>query len=114
MKKKSNAIVVTEKEQLNAAIKRKEPEVEIQGELAKKLKWMGKIKAASIIAILGSGVLISTAGFPVIAASTVFTGAEIAEIIMACGLSASLILSIYKGYDVKVLANGTIYLKSKI
>lgn len=41
-KKKNNInkVVVSSKEELKTAIKRKEPYIEVQGDLAKKMKWM--------------------------------------------------------------------------
>ena len=58
-KKKNNInkVVVSSKEELKTAIKRKEPYIEVQGDLAKKMKWMGKlssVKIAAIIALLTS------------------------------------------------------------
>ena len=38
-----NKVVVSSKEELKTAIKRKEPYIEVQGDLAKKMKWMGKL-----------------------------------------------------------------------
>ena len=52
-----NKVVVSSKEELKTAIKRKEPYIEVQGDLAKKMKWMGKlssVKIAAIIALLTS------------------------------------------------------------
>ena len=41
-----NKVVVSSKEELKTAIKRKEPYIEVQGDLAKKMKWMGKLYCA--------------------------------------------------------------------
>lgn len=40
-----NKVVVSSKEELKTAIKRKEPYIEVQGDLAKKMKWMGKLSS---------------------------------------------------------------------
>ena len=66
-----NKVVVSSKEELKTAIKRKNPYIEVQGDLAKKMKWMGKLSSAKIAAIIalltplaavpGGGVLTVTA-----------------------------------------------------
>lgn len=48
-------VIVKTKEELKAAIKRKEPYIEVQGDLANKMKWMGglsKKKVAAFVALL--------------------------------------------------------------
>lgn len=55
--------IVTTKEQLKAAIKRKDTCIEVQGELVKKMKWMAKLspkKIAAIIACLTAATAAST------------------------------------------------------
>ena len=47
-----NKVVVSSKEELKTAIKRKEPYIEVQGDLAKKMKWMGKLSSVKIAAII--------------------------------------------------------------
>ena len=42
-----NKVVVSSKEELKTAIKRKEPYIEVQGDLAKKMKWMGKLSSVT-------------------------------------------------------------------
>ena len=52
-----NKVVVSSKEELKTAIKRKEPYIEVKGDLAKKMKWMmnlSSVKIAAIIALLTS------------------------------------------------------------
>ena len=63
-----NKVVVSSKEELKTAIKRKEPYIEVQGDLAKKMKWMGKLSgvveaaeanvAIYVISILGIATII--------------------------------------------------------
>ena len=44
-KKEPDRVVVTTKEQLKSAVNRKEAYIEIQGDLARKLQWMGKLSS---------------------------------------------------------------------
>lgn len=62
-KETEKVTVVTTKEQLKAAIKRKDACIEVQGELVKKMKWMAKLspkKIAAIIACLTAATAAST------------------------------------------------------
>lgn len=54
-----NKVVVSSKEELKTAIKRKNPYIEVQGDLAKKMKWMGKLSSAKIAAPIRYHTLIS-------------------------------------------------------
>lgn len=102
-------IVVKTKEELKAAVRRKEPCIEVQGDLAKNLKWIKKLtkpQAAALAALLASAVI----PFPIAPVSavasrsavTAITGGEIAAIIFAGGISAALILAILNGYQVEI------------
>lgn len=64
-KKSENVVVVTTKEELKTAIKSKEPCIEVQGNLARKMKWMTKLNRAAIIALIPALVAIGgvSAGF---------------------------------------------------
>lgn len=62
-KETEKVTVVTTKEQLKAAIKRKDTCIEVQGELVKKMKWIAKFspkKIAAIIACLTAATATST------------------------------------------------------
>ena len=62
-KETEKVTVVTTKEQLKAAIKRKDACIEVQGELVMKIKWMAKLspkKIAAIIACLTAATAAST------------------------------------------------------
>lgn len=101
--------IVKTKEELKEAVKRKEPYIEVQGDLVIKIKWMKKLtrpQAVALAALLTSAVMPSPAS-PVsavvsISAVTAITGGEIAAIIFAGGVSAALILAILKGYNVEL------------
>ena len=113
-KKNENVVVVTTKEELKAAIKSKKPNIEVKGSLAKKIKWMAKLNRAAIIALVPLLVAASvpTAGLtaslavPAAVATTGITGGEI----VACALSASVIIAIIKGYNIEVDAKGIVRL----
>ena len=70
--------IVTTKEQLKAAVNRKDSYIEVQGDLAKKMTWMAKLskkKIALVIAgLTGAAVAApATAGVSLVEASTVVT-----------------------------------------
>lgn len=107
-------VVVKTKEELNAAVKRKEPCIEVQGSLVTKIKWMKKLSAAKIaalVALLASAVIPSpiapismcaVASGSAATAVSAITGTEIAAIILAGGLSATMILAVLKDYNIEV------------
>ncbi len=119
-KKGTNKIVVSTKEELKAAIKRKEPYIEVQGDLAKKMKWMGKLtpaKAAGMAALLTS-VMLNPAGGAAVSAQLLVangimdvTAGNIAVCIIGV-LGIATIIGILKGYNVEVEA-GQVSLKLK-
>jgi hypothetical protein len=106
---KESVTVVSTKKELRAAIKRKDPYIEVKGKLAKKIKWIGLLSGAQIaalIALLGTGA-VATTTFPVatpafVAAAADITGGEIAAIIFLLSLGITIIISILKDYDIKV------------
>ena len=116
MKKgREKAVSVKTVEELNAAIKRKEACIEVRGDLVRKLGWIKKLTKIQIVglaALLASAVIPSPvapiAGISFLAAATPMaaissvTGTEIAKIILATGISASLVLAILKGYDAEI------------
>lgn len=119
-KKGSNKVVVSTKEELKAAVKRKEPYIEVQGDLAKKMKWMGKLspaKAAGMVALLVPLMLTPAGGAAVsaqlFAANGIIgvTEGNIAVCIIGV-LGIATIIGILKGYNVEVEA-GQVSLKLK-
>ena len=114
--KSKNIVVVKTKEQLKVAVGKKEFQIKVEGVLAKKLSWMGKIsslKIPSLIAALGSAVAMTVGGGTCMAISAVpvaaiakVTGMEIATVILSCGLSVSLILAVLGGYTIAVQSDG--------
>lgn len=128
-KKEQDRVVVTTKEQLKEAVNRKEAHIEIQGDLARKLQWMGKLSSAKLHKL--AGVLTAAAGatavgvaagpvagIPIAAVSatavTNVTGAGVAAVILASGVTITLILSVLKGYEVEMQYDGvSMYLKRK-
>ena len=104
-----NKVVVSSKEELKTAIKRKNPYIEVQGDLAKKMKWMGKLSSAKIAAIIalltplaavpGGGVLTVTA----LTAGGVVEAAEANVVIYVISiLGIATIIGIFRGYNVEV------------
>lgn len=92
------------------AVKRKDPCIEIQGDLAKKMKWLGvlpsvkkkrlaveleKLKLSGGISICQNSAVIAIAG------------KEIAIIIFSLEVSMTLIIAILRDYDVEI-CGGTI------
>lgn len=94
------ATVVTTKEQLKAAVNRKDSYIEVQGDLAKKMNWMAKLSKKKIALIIAAvGVYFAT-GAEVSAAST-----------LAALLGAAAVVAILKGYNVEAdVVNGVIRL----
>ena len=114
------AVIVTTKKELNAAIKKKEPRIEVQGDLVKQIKWMKKlspVKTAALLAFLATAVIPNPAA-PISALVSVptlaaITGKDIAIIILAGGLSVSVIISILKGYNLELVNGDTSILLTK-
>ena len=103
-----NKVVVSSKEELKTAIKRKEP-YEVQGDLAKKMKWMGKlssVKIAAIIALLTSLAAVPGGGVLTVSALTAGGVVEAAEanvaIYVISILGIATIIGIFRGYNVEV------------
>lgn len=113
-KNKKNVLIVTTKEELEAAVNRKEPYIEVQGELVKKLRWMNKLSSANRRRYLNS-ISSMKASNLVSAVSTSTMGgivtAEVIGYILAGAVSATLIIGILKGYDVEIEVGG---LKAKL
>ena len=111
MKSNRKVVIVTTKSELANAIKQKEPCIEIKGELAQKMKWLGKIKPSEKNALActlqKNEALIATATAVPSLSSKIGLDAEIALAILACGLSAVLIIGIIKGYDIEVIHGGS-------
>ena len=101
-----NKVVVSSKEELKTAIKRKEPYIEVQGDLAKKMKWMGKlssVKIAAIIALLTSLAAVPGGGVLTVSALTAGGVAEANVAIYVISiLGIATIIGIFRGYNVEV------------
>ena len=104
-----NKVVVSSKEELKTAIKRKEPYIEVQGDLAKKMKWMGKlssVKIAAIIALLTSLAAVPGGGVLTVSALTAGGVVEAAEanVAILCNkyIRNSYHYWIFRGYNVEV------------
>ena len=104
-KKEKKAVVVYTKRELQHAIKRKEPNIEVGGELAQKLKWITKISPAKIVALIGflsSAVIPNpTSGVSALTATGI-VGTDVACIIFTSGISIAIILAVLRGYNVEV------------
>ncbi|MFG6330072.1 MAG: hypothetical protein K1W06_11500 [Lachnospiraceae bacterium] len=107
--KNEKPVVVTTKEELKAAIKSKEPCIEVQGNLAKKMKWMTKLSPKLIIILLpllAASTVPGAAAFtmPAAAAAAATTsGIAVSEIVViVVALSANTMLAIIKGYNIKI------------
>ena len=87
----------------------KEPYIEVQGDLAKKMKWMGKlssVKIAAIIALLTSLAAVPGGGVLTVRALTAGGVVEAAEVNVAIYvisiLGIATIIGIFRGYNVEV------------
>ncbi len=109
-KKQKEITVVHTKEELKRAVKRKDTYISVQGDLARKIKWMTKLSSAKVVSLIGVLSTISIVGSPVAgttaAAIANITGKEIAAIILSGGISISLIMGILKGYIVEMEVKG--------
>lgn len=122
-KENEKVTIITTKEQLKAAVARKESCIEVRGDLAEKMKWMAKLskeKTALIIASIGiaagAGVA-AVATAPVTggasmvgyAAASTAVGAASAGTLPAGATALTAILGgvavagILKGYDVEIV-----------
>jgi len=120
LKKDAVKRTVTTKNELKEVMKENVETFVVTGELAKKLKnssVLSKLPVKKLAIIIGALAVCSatapgTAGISYVAAGGVaaMSGLEISTIILASSLGISLILSVFKGYDVKWKAtkDGTI------
>ena len=104
--KKENVTIVTTKEQLKAAVNRKDTCIEVRGDLAKKMNWMAKLskkKIALIIACLtgttGAAVVAApvTAGASLAAAGVAST--DVMPIVLILG--GIVVIAILNNYDIE-------------
>lgn len=124
-KKKENPLVVRTVPELKQAVKNNKNEIIVTGDLAKKLKWMRFITPSmglSLIPLLAGAVAAPfTGGASMLAATsatvalgTTMSMGELCAVILACGVSVSLIISVLKGYDIHAIKDGSeIMLSSK-
>lgn len=105
-----NKVTVSSANELKAAVKKKEQNIEVTGELAKKLKWMVKLSPKKITAIIGVlatvGATVPLTGgasaLAVAPAMTAVTGTELATLILACSISVGVLVALLKDYDVEI------------
>lgn len=97
--KKENATVVTTKEQLKAAVNRKEAFIEVRGDLAKKMNWMAKLskkKTAIIIAgLTGAAIAAPATGGTSLAAAGVVSTEVMVLVTLLGGITVIAILNDY-------------------
>ncbi len=111
------SIIVKTKEELEKAMDNKEQNIVVQGELAEKLyktRKIAKLSGWTLVAIaaalaaapftggLSAASLTAVAGFTSITSAATLTGLEIGVIVMAATIGLSIILALYKNYDVKI------------
>ena len=111
LKKSKHAVVVTTKEELEAAVKRKEPYIEVRGELVKKIKWMQRLSSANkalLLATLVSVAIPISNPVSALTASTIagIAGKEVAGYILTGAISVALVTGVLKGYDVEIEMGG--------
>lgn len=118
--KTENITVVTTKKDLNEAVKMKKPCIEVRGDLVRQIKWIKKLspaKAAALIALLASAVipnpLTPISAIATMPAVAVITGKDIAAIIFAGGLSATMILGVLRNYSIEAKVNDTSIILTK-
>lgn len=115
MKQKSKVTVVCKKDDLWEAVKRKDPCIEIQCNLAKKMKWLGvlsSVQKKSLVVELERSKLSSDISTCRNSAIVTIAGKEIAAIIFSLGVSIALIIAILRDYNVEI-CGGTIRLTKK-
>lgn len=110
---KPKKISVKTSKELAEAIKRKEQKIEVTGELGKKLLWMAKISPKKISVIMGilaaSAITVPlTAGCsaPLLTALSAEVGADFALLIMTSAVSISMLIALFKGYNVTINVDG--------
>lgn len=106
--KKNKTTIASTKEELREAIEREDPCIEVQGELAKKLRWIAKlsmVKKTKLLSVLEASKASDWRAGSLQTMVVTITGAEIAALIFAAGVSAALILAILKGYDAEVITD---------
>ena len=109
LKKSKHVVVVTTKEELEAAVKRKEPYIEVRGELVKKIKWMQRLLSANKALLLATLVSVAIPN-PVsaVTASAIagIASKEVAGYILTGAILVALVTGVLKGYDVKLEMGG--------
>lgn len=111
-KEDTKVVIVKTKEELKAAIKRKDTNIEVQGELARKMKWMTKVPTQKVDAFIKalSTELFNTTSSRSYAIVNNFVGGADSTTIIAISLigvlGSAAIYAIYKGYDVEVEVGG--------
>ena len=117
IKRKDKVTIVSTKEELRKAVEGKAACIEIQGGLAEKMRWIGKLSSAKRRDLAGALHMSKAVRYNTMVAESVvapIAGKEIAMIILALGLSVALIIAILKDYDVEItLGETTIRLKRK-
>ena len=114
--KKEKVTIVHTKEELKMAIKRRDPYIEVQGELSGKIKWMTNIPAKKVGALIGvlaalpvvGGVVVGAPVMEVTAAIAKVTGKDVATVILASGISISLIIAVLRDYNIEMEKNGAV------
>ncbi|MFH0287027.1 hypothetical protein ACGRSR_05190 [Vibrio owensii] len=112
-------MIVRTKEELEKAIKNKELEIIIEGELAEKVKTGKKISTVGRFALIGLGAAIAaipfTGGSSAVAFApvAVLTGLEIALILAVVFVGVGLLTAIWKDYDEVEFSYNPLKLKLK-
>lgn len=104
-KSKKCALVVTTKEELEAAVKRKESYIEVRGELVKKIKWMQRLSSANkalLLATLASVAIPNPVSAVTASAIAGIAGKEVAGYFLTGAISVALVAGVLKGYDVEI------------
>jgi CBS domain containing-hemolysin-like protein len=113
------SVTVRTRDELEAAKNAKAQQIVVVGKLAddlKKTRKFAKLGAVGVAAIVAAvGLAPVTAGLSTLSLGAVatVTGVEIIGVITAASLGLSLILAIYKGYDVEYEAGGKVIFKRK-
>lgn len=105
-KDNGNVTIVTTKEQLKAAVNRKDTYIEIRGELAKKMNWMTKLskkKIALIVACLTGATVAApaTVGTSLVAAGAVSAAASVDVTSIVIMLGGIVVIAILNNYDIE-------------
>ncbi len=101
-----NVTIVTTKEQLKAAVNRKDTCIEVRGELAKKMNWMTKLskkKIALIVACLTGATVAApaTVGASLATAGVVSAVASVDVTSIVIMLGGIVVIAILNNYDVE-------------